>query len=216
MTVKGSDLRWKAQLGGCCNQQEVKWKWTLPSCVQLFVTPWTIQSMEFSRPEYWSGWPFPSPGELPNPGIEPRSPALQPDSLPAEPQGKPPKCAFNKFPGEADIAGPGTTLWEPFLWVIFNRGSGRSENINTFIIFRHSHSPNSHGPWKNICVIFFSKLPISVSHQAESISYCISFIRPSTQHTPKSGLRMDEYLESLQVHPEHLYSGGRENPSVWG
>ena len=45
--------------------------------------------MEFSRPEYWSGWPFPSPEELPNPGIKPRSPALQADSLPAEPQGKP-------------------------------------------------------------------------------------------------------------------------------
>ena len=51
--------------------------------------PWTIQSMKFSRPEYWSGYPFPSPGDLLNPGIEPRSPALQADSLPAEPQGKP-------------------------------------------------------------------------------------------------------------------------------
>ena len=47
------------------------------------------QSMDFSRPEYWSGQPFPSPGDLPNPGIEPRSPTLQADSLPAEPQGKP-------------------------------------------------------------------------------------------------------------------------------
>ena len=45
--------------------------------------------MEFSRPEYWSGYPFPSPGDLPNPGIEPRSPALQEDSLPAEPPGEP-------------------------------------------------------------------------------------------------------------------------------
>ena len=44
--------------------------------------------MEFSRPEYWSGEPFPSPGDLPNPGIEPRSPTLQADSSPAEPQGK--------------------------------------------------------------------------------------------------------------------------------
>ena len=60
----------------------------LLSRVQLFATPRTIQSMEFSRPEYWSGWPFPSPGRLPNPGIKPRSPALQADSLPAEPQGK--------------------------------------------------------------------------------------------------------------------------------
>ena len=53
------------------------------------VTPWTIWSMEFSRPDYWSGSPFPSPGDLPNPGIEPTSLALKADSLPAEPQGKP-------------------------------------------------------------------------------------------------------------------------------
>ena len=45
--------------------------------------------MEFSRPEYWSGYLFPSPGDLPNPGIKPRSPTLQTDSLPTEPQGKP-------------------------------------------------------------------------------------------------------------------------------
>ena len=45
--------------------------------------------MEFSRPEYWSGQPFPSPGDLPNPGIKPRSPALQADSLPTELSGKP-------------------------------------------------------------------------------------------------------------------------------
>ena len=41
-----------------------------------------------SHQEYWSGWPFPSPGDLPNPGIEPRSPTLQTDSSPPEPQGK--------------------------------------------------------------------------------------------------------------------------------
>ena len=62
--------------------------------VQLFETPWTVAcqaplSMEFSRPEYQSGYPFPSPGDLPNPGMETRSPALRADSLPAEPQGKP-------------------------------------------------------------------------------------------------------------------------------
>ena len=48
----------------------------------------TIQSMGFSRPEHWSGQPFPSPGDLPSPGIEPRSPALQADSSPAKPQEK--------------------------------------------------------------------------------------------------------------------------------
>ena len=45
--------------------------------------------MEFSRPGYWNGYPFPSPGDLPNPGIKPRSPTLQADPLPDEPQGKP-------------------------------------------------------------------------------------------------------------------------------
>ena len=69
--------------------QGKEWKWKLLSHDQLFVTPWAIQSMEFSRPEYWSGQPFPSPGDLPNPGIKPRYPALQMDSLPAEPPGKP-------------------------------------------------------------------------------------------------------------------------------
>ena len=48
-----------------------------------------VKSMEFSRPEYWSGQPFPSPGDLLNPGIKPRSPILQGDSLAAEPPGKP-------------------------------------------------------------------------------------------------------------------------------
>ena len=65
---------------------EVKWKSL--SCVQLFASPWFIQSMEFSRPECWSWQPFTSPGDLPNPEIKPRSPALQADSLPAEPQWK--------------------------------------------------------------------------------------------------------------------------------
>ena len=55
------------------------------SCVQLFATPWTVAhqappSMEFSRHEYWSGLPFPSPGDLPDPGIGPGSPALGADA----------------------------------------------------------------------------------------------------------------------------------------
>ena len=45
--------------------------------------------MEFSQPEYWVGLPWPPPGDLPNPEIKPRSPALQAGSLPAEPTGKP-------------------------------------------------------------------------------------------------------------------------------
>jgi len=58
------------------------------------VTPWTVAcqaslSMGFSRQEYWSGLPCPPPGDLPNPGIKPRSPALQADFIPSEPPGKP-------------------------------------------------------------------------------------------------------------------------------
>ena len=65
---------------------------------QLFATPWTEAhqaplSVGFSRQECWSGLTFPSPGDLPNPGIEPRSPALQADSLLTELQGKPPNNA---------------------------------------------------------------------------------------------------------------------------
>ena len=63
------------------------------SCLTLN-TPWIVAcqaplSMGFSRQEYWSGLPFPSPRDLSNPGIEPRSSALQVDSLPSELLGKP-------------------------------------------------------------------------------------------------------------------------------
>ena len=64
------------------------------SHVRLSATPWTVAyqappSMEFSRQEYWSAVPFPSPGDLPDPGIKPGSPTLQADALPSEPPGKP-------------------------------------------------------------------------------------------------------------------------------
>ena len=71
-----------------------KVKLTLLSRVGLFATPGTVAhqaplSMGFSRQEYWSGFPFPSPRDLPNPGVEPGSPALQADALSSEPPGKP-------------------------------------------------------------------------------------------------------------------------------
>ena len=74
------------------------------SHVQLFGTPWTVVahqallSMEFSRQEYWSGLPFVSPGDLPDPGIEPRFLALQADSLPTKLPGK-----FSYGPGDHSI-----------------------------------------------------------------------------------------------------------------
>ena len=87
-----------------------RWCVKLLSHVQLFAIPWTVtyqvpSSMEFSRQEYWSGLPFPSPEDLPDLGIEPRSPELQADALPSEPPGKPyfkrldniPSCIYNIF-----------------------------------------------------------------------------------------------------------------------
>ena len=76
-----------------CTCLKVKVK-SLSLCDRLFVTLWTVAhqvppSMGFSRQEYWSGLPFPSPGDLPNPRIEPRSPALQADALTVELPGKP-------------------------------------------------------------------------------------------------------------------------------
>ena len=111
-------------------------------------TPWTVTclalSMELSRQEYWSGLPFPSPGDLPNPGIEPRSPALQADSLPSEPPGKISEDAESEnevaqsFPtlcNPVDCSLPGSSVHGIFQarileWVAisFSRGSSRPRN----------------------------------------------------------------------------------------
>ena len=83
-------------LAGCLHRAvEVKWSEVSSlSRVRLFATPWTVAhqalpSMGFSRKEYWSGLPFPSPGDLPNPEIKPGFPALQADALTCELPGKP-------------------------------------------------------------------------------------------------------------------------------
>ena len=88
------------------------------------MTPWTVAyqaslSMEFSRQEYWSGLPFPSPGDLPDPGIEPGLPELQADALPSEPPGKPqaslrdPEISGNVDSDSVDFAGWGEKNGRP-------------------------------------------------------------------------------------------------------
>ena len=72
--------------------------------------------MEFSRPEYWSGWPFRSLWDLPNPGIKPRSPALQVDSLAGEPQGKPKNTGVGSLSlSLGDLSDPGIEPGSPAL-----------------------------------------------------------------------------------------------------
>ena len=112
----------------------------LLSCVWLFATPWTTQSMEFSRPEYWSGYPFPSPGDRPKPGIEPRSPALQADSLPAEPPGKPKNTGVGSlsllqgiFPTQESNQGLLHCRW--ILYQLSYQGSPNS--VQGFLFFPH-------------------------------------------------------------------------------
>ena len=88
------------------------WKCQLLSCVWLFVTPWNVAlqaplSMEFSNQEYWSGLPFPSTGDLPDPRIEPGSPALQADSLLSEAPGSGTGAMCAKS------LQLGLTLWDP-------------------------------------------------------------------------------------------------------
>ena len=72
------------------------------SCVRLFATPWTVAcqaalSMGFSRQEYWSGLPFPTPGDLPDPGIEPPTPALAGRFFTAKPPGKQAELQLTSF-----------------------------------------------------------------------------------------------------------------------
>ena len=85
--------------------------------------------MEFSRPEYWSGKPFPSLGDLPNPEIEPRSPALQADSLPVEPQGMPKNTGVGNlsllqqiFPTQESIQGLLHCRWILY-WLSYQESS---------------------------------------------------------------------------------------------
>ena len=85
--------------------------------VRLFVTPWTVArqaplSMGFSRQEYCSGLPYPCPGDLPNPGIEPRSPALQADPLLAELPGKPIYVHMMIYPYLTDFKGSGINTFQ--------------------------------------------------------------------------------------------------------
>ena len=95
------------------------WKVLVAQSCPPFVTPWTVACqaplpMEFSRQEYWSGLTFPSPGDLPDLGIKPRSPAWQVDCLPAESSGKPFNCCVEIQITVEDRYGG----WDPKVWMV--------------------------------------------------------------------------------------------------
>ena len=80
-----------------------------------YVTPWTVAhqaplSMDFSRQEYWSGLPFPSPGDLPDPGIKSKSPSLLADSLSSDPLGKPHTMKYQTIKKKKEIM-PFVATW---------------------------------------------------------------------------------------------------------
>ena len=113
------------------------------SHVRLFATPWTRESVEFSRPEYRSGSPFSSPGNLPNPRIEPRSPALQKDSLLAEPPGKP------KNTGVGSLA----LIQQIFLTQKFNQGLLHCRQILYQLSDQGSHTTQVHPTTTKVTVL---------------------------------------------------------------
>ena len=131
-------------------------------------TPWTAArqaplSMGFSRQEYWSGYPFPSPGDLPNPGIEPRSPTLQVDSLPCEPPGKPQKHQCHPC-----VKGWGETV----------RGTGKYLSIlilRLLLIYRCSL--HSHFQSKFLCVVPFGFIHFFNPAQAWFYLQCVRLRR---------------------------------------
>ena len=101
--------------------------------------------MQFSRSEYWSGVAFHSPGELPNPGMEPRSPALQVDSLPAEPQGKPENTGVGSLSVLQQIPDPGIERGSPhcrqILYQLSYQGSHKVHSKCDVLELSPDHSP---------------------------------------------------------------------------
>ena len=113
-----------------------------PSFVPDSATPWAVAcqallSMGFSRQEYWSGLPFPSPGDFPNPGIEPGSPALQADSLLPKPPGQPKGDTAAEWAG-----GPLWLYWAP--QIIQDNFPLHSELISNLNFIYNHNSPMPH------------------------------------------------------------------------
>ena len=125
-------------------------------------SPW-----EFSRPEYWSGQPFPCPGDLPNPGTQPRSPTLQADSLPTEPQGKPKNTGVGSL----------SLLQRIFQTQEFNWDLLHCRQILYQLSYQGSpHLPHCKSTFKSLlhCCFFFFKgdIPVTQYYLRHTIHWC--------------------------------------------
>ena len=128
------------------------------SHVWLFTTSWTIQSRGFSRPEYWSGQSFPSPGDLPNPGIEPRSPTLQVQGTREARGYKPQGYGTHFFPGNEILLMP--------------RYPGNVLSIPTEISISYQHVIDI--AIQSLSPVWLFATPWTAAHQA-SLSFTISW-----------------------------------------
>ena len=140
------------------------------SRVWLFATPWTVAhqappSMGFSRQEYWSGVPFPSLGELPDPGIEPRSPALQADALTSEPPGKP-SLAWISHPPSCSIP-VHNRVPHPYHSQVMSDHAG----LLSARILLGSFCQNPPHPWCFLLIIFHPLTPILLFGYEFPLSY---------------------------------------------
>ena len=157
------------------------------------VTPWAIQSMEFSRPEYWSGQPSPSPG------IKPRSPAVQAESLPAEPQGKPKNTGVGSLSLLQGIFLNQESSWGLLHcgWILYQLSlrlqcsitSGKQTltgHATEPLITRSVHMPSPRGPLT---------LPLSI--KLHPLPFCLLFLIPGNCY---SVLHFHNFVISSMLH----------------
>ena len=140
------------------------------SRVWLFATPWIVAyqalpSMGFSRQEYWNGLPFSSPGDLPNPGIEPGSPALQTDALLSEPPGKQWYCTLNRLQCKSNFY----MNWE-------------TKNLCNLLYFSNlEQSPHYLRGTPACILVLFHKMKVKTGKQM-SFNFMNTFYQISLQH----------------------------------
>ena len=142
-------------------------KWKSFSRVRLFAAPWAVESMEFCRPEYWSGEHFSSPGDLPNPRIKPSSPTLQADSSPAEPQGEPKNTEVGSLSLLQQIL-PTQELNRGLLhcsWILHQLSYQGSPYFGSLIQRSEYVQWNEHSLWIIMLTIFISLTFISYKYQ---------------------------------------------------